>query len=86
MFVYLLFEITCHVISIFGSKYNFYTVKVLPMHIIEEADRGLWRGRNPSKVKDGEVKFGAGFQPVFMVQIYPPAPCTALVANASLGL
>jgi hypothetical protein len=61
-------------------------IKVLPMHIIEETDRGLWRGRHPSKVKDGDVKFAAGFQPAFMVQIYPPAPCTALVANSSRAL
>lgn len=63
-----------------------YEVSCSTMNIVSDRDNFVWKGHEALKPRDGEVKYPAGFQPTAMVQLYPPAACTALAFHSEWQL
>jgi len=61
-------------------------LQVLPVDLIPEPTQQLRRTRRPLRVKQGEVSFSAGFQPICVVQLHPPAVPTAIAVGANWGM
>ncbi|ESP01458.1 hypothetical protein LOTGIDRAFT_111948 [Lottia gigantea] len=53
-------------------------VKSTTVNIVSDRDSFVWKGHEALVPKEGDVKFAAGFQPIAMMQLYPPAAVTAL--------
>jgi len=60
--------------------------QVLPVDLAPEPTQQLRRTRRPMRVKQGELSFSAGFQPVCVVQLHPPAVPTAMAVGANWGM
>jgi len=60
--------------------------QVLPVDLAPEPTQQLRRTRRPMRVKQGELLFSAGFQPVCVVQLHPPAVPTAMAVGANWGM
>ncbi|XP_052070138.1 lethal(2) giant larvae protein homolog 1-like isoform X2 [Mytilus californianus] len=56
------------------------------MNIVSDRDNFVWKGHEALKPRDGEVKYAAGFQPTAVIQLYPPAACTALAFHSEWQL
>ncbi|VDH99093.1 lethal(2) giant larvae protein [Mytilus galloprovincialis] len=56
------------------------------MNIVSDRDNFVWKGHEALKPRDGEVKYAAGFQPTAIIQLYPPAACTALAFHSEWQL
>ena len=61
-------------------------LQILPVDLIPEPTQHLQRTRRPLRVKQGEVSFSAGFQPLCVVQLHPPAVPTAMAVGANWGM
>ena len=61
-------------------------VKSLPLNLVSDREGFVWKGHEALQVAVGDVKFAAGFQPVCVVQLQPPAACTALAVNSEWQL
>ena len=44
---------------------------------MSDGDGFVWKGHEALPVHGGEVKFAAGFQPLCVMQLHPPAAATA---------
>jgi len=75
------FDCNCSVILIVHCR-----LQVLPVDLVPEPTQHLRRTRRPLRVKQGEVSFGAGFQPICVVQLHPPAVPTAIAVGANWGM
>ena len=53
-------------------------VKPVTVNIVGDRDNFIWKGHEAINPKEGDVKYAAGFQPTCLMQLYPPAACTAL--------
>jgi len=56
------------------------------MNIIGDRDNFVWKGHDALPMKGGDVLFEPGFQPLCIVQMYPPAACTALTLHSGWQL
>jgi lethal(2) giant larvae protein len=63
-----------------------YEVSSNTMNIVSDRDNFVWKGHEELKSREGEVKYAAGFQPTAMMQLYPPAACTALAFHSEWQL
>lgn len=61
-------------------------VKVTTCNIVKDHDSFIWKGHEALPVRSGDVKFAAGFQPVAVMQLYPPAACTSLAVQSEWQL
>ncbi|XP_050394221.1 lethal(2) giant larvae protein homolog 1 isoform X2 [Patella vulgata] len=57
-------------------------VKSTTVNIVSDRDSFVWKGHEALVPKEGDVKFAAGFQPIAMMQLYPPAAVTALALHS----
>ena len=62
------------------------TISVTPTNIVKDHDNFVWKGHESLPVRGGEIDFAAGFQPVSVMQLYPPAACTALALHSEWQL
>lgn len=53
-------------------------VRTATINIVSDRENFTWRGHNALEVKNSEAKLAPGFQPVCVIQMMPPVPCTAL--------
>lgn len=53
-------------------------VRTATINIVSDRENFTWRGHNALEVKNSESKLVPGFQPVCVIQMLPPVPCTAL--------
>ncbi|KAH3872012.1 lethal(2) giant larvae protein homolog 1-like isoform X2 [Dreissena polymorpha] len=53
-------------------------VKQVQVNIVGDRDNFVWKGHEAMPSREGDVKYAAGFQPTCIMQLYPPAACTAL--------
>jgi len=58
----------------------------IALNIIGDRDNFVWKGHDALPPRSKEVKYPAGFHPVAVIQIYPPAACTALTFNSDWQL
>lgn len=72
--------------SVITSLYSDVVYQVLPVDLIPEPTQQLRRTRRPLRVKQGEVSFSPGFQPICVVQLHPPAVPTAMAVGANWGM
>lgn len=56
------------------------------VNVVSDRDGFVWKGHEALGKKEGEVTFPAGFQPVAVIQISPPAACTALAFHSEWQL
>lgn len=61
-------------------------VKSQPLNLVSDREGFIWKGHDALPVADGDVKFAAGFQPVCLMQLQPPAAVTALAVNTEWQL
>lgn len=61
-------------------------VKVTEVNIVSDRDGFVWKGHEALPVRGGEAKFPPGFQPVCVMQLSPPAACTALAMHSEWQL
>ncbi len=51
------------------------------VNIVSDRDGFIWKGHEALNVKGGETKYPAGFQPITVMQLHPPAAATALALH-----
>jgi len=56
------------------------------MNVITEVESYIWKGHEAMVVRDDDIIFPAGFQPKSILQMNPPAQCTALTVHAEWKL
>lgn len=56
------------------------------VNLVGDRDGFVWKGHSPLKLKSAVVKADAGFQPQMVVQMMPPAACTALALQTDWQL
>lgn len=61
-------------------------VKPVNVNIVSDRDNFVWKGHEAVTSKEGDVKYPAGFQPTCIMQLYPPAACTALAFHSEWQL
>ena len=61
-------------------------MRYVSMNIIGDRDNFVWKGHDALPMKGGDVQFQSGFQPVCIIQTYPPAACTALALHSGWQL
>ncbi|CAH1794883.1 unnamed protein product [Owenia fusiformis] len=61
-------------------------VSSVTVNIVSDRDNFVWKGHEALKVRAGDVKFEAGFQPSVVMQLHPPAACTALAVQTEWQL
>ncbi|XP_046335911.1 lethal(2) giant larvae protein homolog 1-like isoform X1 [Haliotis rufescens] len=57
-------------------------VKTTKVNIVSDRDSFVWKGHEALTLREGDIKFAAGFQPTCVMQLYPPAACTALAVHS----
>ena len=61
-------------------------VKGVTVNIVSDRDNFVWKGHEALTVKEGDNKYAPGFQPISVMQLHPPAACTALAQNSEWQL
>lgn len=61
-------------------------IKPVTINIVGDRDNFVWKGHEAVTPKEGDVKYPAGYQPTCMMQLYPPAACTALAFHSEWQL
>lgn len=56
------------------------------VQIVNDRDNFVWKGHEALTPKDDAIKIPPGFQPITVLQMTPPAACTALALNSEWGL
>lgn len=56
------------------------------MNLIGDRDNFVWKGHDALPMRGGDVRFQSGFQPLCIVQLYPPAACTSLTLHSEWQL
>ena len=61
-------------------------VKSVTVNIVSDRDNFVWKGHEALNVAGGDIKFAAGLQPTSVMQLHPPAACTALAQQSEWQL
>lgn len=61
-------------------------VETVKVNIVNDRDNFVWKGHEALPQKEGDIKFASGFQPTCVMQVYPPAACTALAFHSEWQL
>lgn len=61
-------------------------VETVKVNIVSDRDSFVWKGHEALPQREGDIKFSSGFQPTSVMQVYPPAACTALAFNSEWQL
>lgn len=56
------------------------------VNVVSDHDGFVWKGHEALGKREGEVTFPPGFQPIAVMQISPPAACTALAFHSEWQL
>ncbi|XP_055338667.1 lethal(2) giant larvae protein homolog 1-like [Paramacrobiotus metropolitanus] len=62
------------------------TMDHVTVNLVGDRDGFVWKGHSPLKLKTSVIKSESGFQPHTVVQIMPPAACTALTLQSEWQL
>lgn len=60
--------------------------QVSKVNLVGDRDNFVWKGHPGLTVVSGDVRYNAGFQPQCVLQITPPAACTALSVHTEWQL
>jgi lethal(2) giant larvae protein len=74
------------VVLTLATEQGTYEVKSFASNIVNDRDNFVWKGHEALNVQGGELTFQAGFQPSCVMQMMPPAACTALTIHATWQL
>ena len=61
-------------------------IKSVTVNIVSDRDGFVWKGHEALNVKGGNIKFAPGFQTQCVMQLHPPAACTALALHSEWQL
>ncbi|XP_041364790.1 lethal(2) giant larvae protein homolog 1-like isoform X2 [Gigantopelta aegis] len=61
-------------------------VKAVTVNIVSDRDSFVWKGHEALPPRTGDIKFAAGYQATCMMQLYPPAACTAMTVHSEWQL
>lgn len=70
----------------FEREVREHEVKVVTVNIVSDRDNFVWKAHDPLTVRGGDLKFPVGFQPSCVMQLHPPATCTALALHSEWQL
>ncbi|KAK7111660.1 lethal(2) giant larvae protein homolog 1-like isoform X2 [Littorina saxatilis] len=56
------------------------------INIVSDRDNFVWKGHEALTPTTGDMRFAAGYQPTCIMQLYPPAACTALALHSEWQL
>ena len=56
------------------------------MNLVGDRDNFVWKGHESLTVVSGDVRYNQGFQPQCVLQMSPPAACTALSVHTEWQL
>ena len=56
-------------------------VRATSLNVVSDRDNFVWKGHKALTLRTGDLRFPAGFQPMCVVQVQPPAACTALALH-----
>jgi len=56
------------------------------VNLVGDRDNFVWKGHDSLNLVPGEVRYNAGFQPQCVLQVQPPAACTALAVHTEWQL
>ncbi|KAL5019307.1 hypothetical protein ScPMuIL_005029 [Solemya velum] len=57
-------------------------IKPVTINIVGDRDGFVWKGHQALEGREGDVKFAIGYQPTSLMQLSPPAACTALAFHS----
>ncbi|BFZ18051.1 hypothetical protein BsWGS_21091 [Bradybaena similaris] len=61
-------------------------LKEVKVNIMSDHEGFVWKGHKALSCKIGDLKYAAGFQPTCLMQLDPPAACTALALHSEWQL
>lgn len=61
-------------------------LKASTLNIVSDRDNFVWKGHEMLTPTVGDVSFDAGYHPTCILQLYPPAACTALALHSEWQL
>jgi lethal(2) giant larvae protein len=61
-------------------------VQTFTINIVSERDNFVWKGHEALTPSTGDQRFAAGYQPTCVMQLHPPAACTALALHSEWQL
>lgn len=61
-------------------------MRYVSLNVIGDRDNFVWKGHDALPMRGGDVKYQPGFQPLCIVQMYPPAACTAVTLHSEWQL
>lgn len=61
-------------------------IQVSKVNLVGDRDNFVWKGHSSLTVVSGDTRYNAGFQPQCILQITPPAACTALSVHTEWQL
>ncbi len=61
-------------------------LKGITVNVVSDRDNFVWKGHEALTVKGGDMQYAGGFQPVSVMQLHPPAACTALALQSEWQL
>lgn len=73
------------ILTLSEKSYMDQTLKLHKINIVTDMDSFIWKGHEPLQVRDS-TKLSCGYQPVSIIQLYPPATVSALCLNSDWKL
>ena len=61
-------------------------LQAFTINIVSDRDNFVWKGHEALTPTVGDMRFAAGYQPTCIVQLHPPAACTALALHSEWQL
>lgn len=72
-------------LSLSDKYYNEQALKLHKINIVTDMDNFIWKGHDPLQLRDN-VRLPIGYQPISVIQLYPPATVSALCLNTDWKL
>ena len=73
------------ILTLSDKSYLDQTLKLHKINIVTDMDSFIWKGHEPLQVRDS-CRLSSGYQPVSIIQLYPPATVSALCLNSDWKL
>jgi lethal(2) giant larvae protein len=73
------------IMNINEKSYAEQSLKLHKINIVTDMDNFIWKGHDPLPIRE-TAKLSSGYQPVSIIQLYPPATVSALCLNTDWKL
>ena len=73
------------IMSLSEKSYSEHALKLHKINIVTDMDNFIWKGHDPLQIRES-IKLTSGYQPISIMQLYPPATVSALCLNSDWKL